>query len=295
MRRIKWMIRGLGQRLAPQLTLAVLARRSWLHEPEIVLLPHLADARTTAIDAGANKGIYTHHLRRRYARVVAFEPLPQMARALARAAPRAEVHQIALSDQHGTARLTLPVGFNELGSIETAVKSQTAVAGPLEAHDVTVKPLDSFAFDNVGLLKIDVEGHELAVLDGARGLIASCKPTVLVEVEERHRVGNVDAVRRYFDGHDYEGFYLDGHRFRSLRDFDLVRDQPAAAVVGAVKTSRYINNFIFIHRDRAQERSVMINRWLASTRAERERAQLGGWRNAFARLAPLGWLATPRS
>ncbi len=295
MRRIKWMIRGFAQRVAPQLTLAVLARRSWLHEPEIVLLPHLADANTTAIDAGANKGVYTHHMRRRYSRVIAFEPLPPMARALARAAPRAEVHQIALSDKHGSARLTLPVGFNELGSIETAVKSQTAQSGPLEAHDVTVRSLDSFAFDNVGLLKIDVEGHELAVLEGARQLIASSKPSVLIEVEERHKTGAVDAVRSFFDVRDYEGFYLDGHRFRSLRDFDLSRDQPASAVVDAVKTSRYINNFIFIHRGRAQERSVMINRWLASTRAEREQAALGGWRHRVARLTAIGRLATRRS
>jgi FkbM family methyltransferase len=294
-RRLKWFIRGAGQRFAPQLTLAILARRSWVHEPEIVLLPHLADANTTAIDAGANKGVYTHHLRRRHARVIAFEPLPQLARALARAAPSAEVHAVALSDKHGTARLTLPVGFNELGTIEATAKAKPGQAVPLEEHDVVVKPLDSFKFKNVGLLKIDVEGHEHAVLEGARALIASSKPTVIIEVEERHKIGAVDQVRSYFADQDYEGFFLDGHRFRSLRDFALERDQPKAAIVDAVKTDRYINNFIFIHRARAQERSVAINRWLAETRVEREQRAQPGWRHSLARLTAMAGLSARRS
>lgn len=268
MRRVKWFVRDLGQRLAPRLLLGVLARRSWLHEPEIELLPLLAPHGLTAVDAGANKGIYLHHLSRSFDRVVAFEPLPALARYLQRAAPRnARVHPIALSDHEGVAELSLPEGFNELGSIEPGHAAAGEASQPgceVEVHRVRTSPLDSFGLERVGLLKIDVEGHELAVLEGARGLIADWRPVVMVEVEERHRAGGVAAVHRFFAEQGYQGFFLDADRLRSMQEFDPARDQNTQALSRSVKVGRYINNFIFIHASSSAERVAEINRRLKS-------------------------------
>ena len=265
-RRVKWFVRDLGQKFAPRLLLGVLARRSWLHEPEIALLPLLAPRSLTAIDAGANKGVYLHHLSRSFDRVVAFEPLPALARYLKRAAPRnSKVHPVALSDHEGEAELCLPAGFNELGSIEpghTVAAAGTGDGGAVEVHRVRTSPLDSYGLERVGLLKIDVEGHELAVLAGARRLIADWRPVVMVEVEERHRTGGVAAVHRFFAEQDYDGFFLDGDRLRPLQEFDPARDQNTQALSQSVKVGRYINNFIFIHQSWSTERVAEINRWL---------------------------------
>jgi hypothetical protein len=46
--------------------------------------------------------------------------------------------------------------------------------------------LDDFHPDDIGLVNIDVEGHELAVLRGAADTFARNRPTVLVEAEEHH-------------------------------------------------------------------------------------------------------------
>lgn len=267
-RRLKWFVRDLGQRLAPRLLLAVLARRSWLHEPEIALLPLLAPRGLTAVDAGANKGVYLHHLCRSFDSVVAFEPLPALAHYLKRAAPRnAKVHSVALSDHEGEAELSLPAGFNELGSIEpghTDATAETGSSAGIEVHRVCTSALDSYGLERVGLLKIDVEGHELAVLEGARRLIADWRPVVMVEVEERHRSGGVAAVHRFFAEQGYDGFFLDAERLRPMQDFDAARDQNTQALSQSVKVGRYINNFIFIHRSWSAERVAEINRWLAS-------------------------------
>ena len=47
--------------------------------------------------------------------------------------------------------------------------------------------LDEYNFEHeIGFLKIDVEGHELDILNGARKFIAQNMPTMLIEIEERH-------------------------------------------------------------------------------------------------------------
>lgn len=263
-RKMKWWLREKGQHMAPRLTLALLARRVWVHEPEVTLLPMLADPDSTAIDAGANKGIYVHHLCHSYKRVIAFEPLPALAKFLKRAAHRAEVHGMALSDRHGHACLKLPVGFNELGTIEEMETFTENTDLPFEKHDVKISPLDSFDFQNVGLIKIDVEGHELAVLAGAKKLIKNSKPTILVEVEERHKAGSIDEVSTFFEKLNYDGYFLDGDRFRSFCEFNKDKDQRLDFLVHSEKKGRYINNFIFIHRNQSHERAAKINQWLSS-------------------------------
>ena len=57
-----------------------------------------------------------------------------------------------------------------------------------------VKRLDDQHLDNVGLIKIDVEGHELAVLHGAADTLTRNRPAVVVEAEERHHPNAVAEI-----------------------------------------------------------------------------------------------------
>ena len=47
-----------------------------------------------------------------------------------------------------------------------------------------MKRLDDFSIANCSFIKIDVEGHEEAVLDGATALIASQRPVLMIELDE---------------------------------------------------------------------------------------------------------------
>lgn len=47
--------------------------------------------------------------------------------------------------------------------------------------DIKIFPLDVFHFENVSLIKIDVEHMEILVLEGAYELIKKCKPTIIIE------------------------------------------------------------------------------------------------------------------
>jgi hypothetical protein len=114
---------------------------------------------------------------------------------------------------------------------------------------VDVTTLDAF-FDThergPDFLKIDVEGHELAVIEGARRTIESHRPTLLIECEARHRVdGDVQPVFDLLLSHGYEGsFFMNGHR-RPLADFDAGAHQRIDEGASSIPHG-YVNNFAFV-------------------------------------------------
>ena len=61
-------------------------------------------------------------------------------------------------------------------------KLKNRVFGPDDV--VAVRTLDSHDFDNVGLIKIDTQGHELRVLKGAIETLKKNKPVVVFEINE---------------------------------------------------------------------------------------------------------------
>ena len=211
-------------------------------EPEMTWLEVLAPPGTTAVDVGANRGVYTYALAQHCSAVHAVEPQPWCATTIRSwGNPKVRVHEVALSDHSGMLALSIPLrGRTRMTGYATA----GAVVGPHDVIEVPVVRLDDLALGPVSLIKIDVEGHELAVLRGASTIIGTERPNLLVEIEERHLVGTT--IRAALDEvcqSGYAGFFLDGDRWRSVGDFDPARDQPA--VNAGVRGARYINLFAF--------------------------------------------------
>ena len=73
-----------------------------------------------------------------------------------------------------------------------------------------IRTLDSFGFASVGLIKIDAEGHEEAVLKGAADTLSRWRPSLIVEIEERHNPGGLARIRALFGGMGYVAAALDG-------------------------------------------------------------------------------------
>jgi FkbM family methyltransferase len=126
-----------------------------------------------AVDVGANIGIYTRYLARRCGpngRVVAFEPSPDnLARLKAnvRNLPNVTVHASAVGDRSGSIPLYLSRDLNvDHRTYETA-EARDRIDVPIVRLDDIFTP-----GSRVDLLKVDVQGFEGAVLEGARRLIS---------------------------------------------------------------------------------------------------------------------------
>ncbi|MEO3470919.1 FkbM family methyltransferase [Roseomonas sp. CAU 1739] len=156
-------------------------------ERELRLVPMLADPARISVDAGANRGVWTEMLRRHSLAVRAFEPNPKLfAELSARLGPGATAMPYALSDESGVAELRIPrrrKGYSNQGATLAHDSLGTCAYGAVR---VPTRRLDDVETGDVGLIKIDVEGHEHAVLRGAAALIARCRPVLIIEMEEKH-------------------------------------------------------------------------------------------------------------
>ncbi len=149
-------------------------------ETELRLLPLLVRG-GTAVDIGANKGVYAYFLSRLCDRVIAYEPNPGLAETIrSYNLPKVEIRACAASDEAGEAVLNIPLSAR--GRRRNNVASLDPVEGAVDPIRVPTVRLDDESLQTVTFLKIDVEGHELAVLQGAEALIARDRPVILVEI-----------------------------------------------------------------------------------------------------------------
>ena len=153
-------------------------------EPELAVLEKLMRRGGTAVDVGANQGFFAFALSEIAERVVAFEPNPDyalFARVMLRG--RATVHRLALSDEPGRATFHVPIDHDgTVLHLAGSLKGTHAQFPRRRAYDVAVRALDSFALADVRFIKVDVEGSEREVLDGARMTIARDRPPLLLEL-----------------------------------------------------------------------------------------------------------------
>lgn len=167
-------------------------------EPEARLLAVLAPPGRTAVDVGAADGLYCWLLSRLNLDIVAFEPNPISFPRLKQMMPWLDVRQVALSKCAGQARLRVPVTrgvhASGWGTIHQANDFTGLAADVVTECEVTTAKLDDAGLGDIGFIKIDVEGHELEVLQGAAHLLANARPNLLVELGCLRRGSNPEAV-----------------------------------------------------------------------------------------------------
>lgn len=212
-----------------------------------------------AVDVGCHKGAYTYWMRRRVGstgQVFAFEPQPRQVAYLRQAfatLPFANVVLVpmALSDKIGRATLCVPTaaGHTHAASLELWAAGKGQGESLSDRFDVEATTLDAFFSvqpRGPDFIKIDVEGHELAVLQGGRNTLAKHRPILLLECEARHRAdGNVRTVFQFLESLGYAGtFFCRGHR-EPLADFDPAVHQRLDPHSDELPRG-YVNNFAFV-------------------------------------------------
>ena len=245
-------------------------------EVELHLLDILCRSSADAIDVGANEGSYILHLRRHVRRIVAFEPMPKLAEMLSKKFPRGvRLERIALSDRTGTIELRTPIvdGVAVEGCCTVSAEASATYPGYVSV-DEPMDRLDNVYDGKAGFIKIDVEGHEQAVLDGAIETVRRCRPRVLVEVLELLAPGGISRARDYFDSLEYVGYFVHDGFLKPVEQFSVQHMQdPAnypdltAPLTARKRFGPYVYNFIFVPREEATVVTKRLVERLADLRA----------------------------
>jgi len=143
----------------------------------------------TAIDIGCRDGDFSRPMSKDFIRVKSFDYRPRQ----------------------GFEGLTNVKVFHvALGNEEKQVKAYAGVITDepregVKEKIVTQRTLDSYYFDTVDLIKIDVEGHELRVLKGAVKTIEKCSPTIIIEENgSAEKWGKEDGAIEFLKDMGYE-------------------------------------------------------------------------------------------
>jgi len=210
-------------------------------DPEMGLLKFIVDPKRICLDVGANLGLFTYFLSRYSPHVYAFEPNPIPLRVLRYVADKnVTVLQMALSDKTGEAELVVPKGRKGWSSNGASIEYD---AGEGRVVKVPGSRIDDLDYKDIGFIKIDVEGHEKSVLEGAQETLARDRPNLFVENEFTHAGEGVTDVFDMMKALDYDGFALIDGVFSNISRLSLEEHQINAER-GA--QGSYVKNFIFI-------------------------------------------------
>jgi len=178
----------------------------------------------TLIDVGAHIGYYS--LKGNLAmgpesRVIAIEPNPVTLKVLQanierNHATNITVEPVACSDREGTLEFFASWRINTARSSLSNVNAGGPEGKVVEKFMVRARPLDDIVselhLDRVDVIKIDVEGAEWSVLQGAKQTIARFHPALIVEDIEEHleQMGSSNSrIEQFLESYGYTARKLD--------------------------------------------------------------------------------------
>ena len=225
-------------------------------EPELIWLKEFLPQKAVFIDVGANVGSFLYYLEYHLfpENIYAFEPNKGLYRRLKRLFPKINFYNIALSNENTTATFKIPMMNGETihsrGTLQTDLKEEGEQKTILQI--VKVMSLDEWAFLNnipqIDFIKIDVEGNEHLTLKGAEQTIKKYRPTLMVEIEQRHHAEPIWNIIAEVETWGYEAHYLNRDSFKPER---LTKDFINAQNAEFVKDYKnYINNIIFFSTEK---------------------------------------------
>ena len=138
-----------------------------------------------ALDIGAHVGIWTQRLAKDFNQVIAFEPMKkhiECHRENCKGLDNVTLHTVALSNVTTNAIMTtkdINSGMSTLIHTESLKWKKEK-----KTEEVETTTLDSFNLPKIDFIKMDVEGWEENVLEGAEKTILTHRPTIYIEIWE---------------------------------------------------------------------------------------------------------------
>jgi len=245
-------------------------RRGNWSEPELDLVKMGLRAGETALDIGANYGVYAHYMSRavgKSGKIYSFEPVPftyetlKIVAKLLGFSHNVELVEKGCSNENGTINFSVPVqqsgafaaGQAYIGTRndEHPGKEDQVKWSGTKVVEAQVVRLDDFLLeiDDLPLVKADIEGAELLCFRGAEKLFAKHLPTTICEINPWFLDGfgiQLDELTDFFFSKGYKLYFYE------TRDGQKrLIEVPVDKVVE--------DNYVFLHSSRSERFAGLLN------------------------------------
>ena len=164
-------------------------------EHELFNLKHLITYKGNALDVGCNLGLWTYGLskQKKINKIISFEPNKEITKHIdEHNNDNIRTLHYGLSNKNSKKILNVPIYkkkiLNGWASFEAEKNFKKTFKKFIKIKSKIIK-LDHFDFKNVSFIKIDVEGHELKLLQGAKNFFLTNKPNCLIEISKMNLAG----------------------------------------------------------------------------------------------------------
>lgn len=223
-------------------------------EPELVWIKEYLQNDAVILDIGANVGtfLYQFENKLKHQNIYAFEPNKKLNIRLKRLFPSMNIFSVALSDENTTAQFKVPIIKGKMvasrGTLNTSYKEKDEENSYTET--VEVVKLDDWTksknIQKIDFIKIDVEGNEMKTLLGGKNTIKQFKPTLMVEMEQRHHNQPIWNKISEVENWGFEANYLNRKTFTLEK---LTEEILLTNISDEKNKTDYINNIIFIPKN----------------------------------------------
>ena len=196
-------------------------------EAEVSLFRQIVRFGDTVIEAGANIGSHTIFLSQAVGlngKLIAFEPARLThqvlcANLVANECLNVTALQCAVGRSDGVVQFPYydPRQQHNFGAagLRDCTAERLSTTGATEA--VNMWSIDSLGLDQLSFIKVDVEGYELELLEGARETLGRLSPVVYLEIDlgNDRPAGNRDELVEFVESFGYEAYYYFTPMFRA--------------------------------------------------------------------------------
>jgi len=180
----------------------------WLERKDLLFIRAHADLAPTFVDVGANVGVFSASLFDKFSYFILIEPARACITTLhetfaLNSSVQGDIINVAVSNRSGVASFLDEGDFSTTSRVVDGSKADS-----LEVIPVVVETLDWIlrARQEDFIIKVDVEGHEQQVLEGARQLLGTGRIKLLMF--ERLGRTNLDNILTLFDAMNYVVFFI---------------------------------------------------------------------------------------
>jgi len=207
----------------------ILVKHSIQNEPDLNIARLLANKESIIVDIGANIGLYAKYLAPLSKKMICIEPVPFTFEMLKHNMRKlnfdnVETHQLAISNSAGSSTIEIPIQSGVRNYYRASLEQGEVKTIGLTTSVDTVT-LDSFLKNistPVSLIKCDVEGHELSVLEGATDQLKNGNAAWLIEISGNPDELNSKAHRvcMLMEESDFQTYWFDKKFLRERKKGD---------------------------------------------------------------------------